>query len=539
MSNSIGMKGYMKGALLLTISAIIVKIMSAIYRVPFQNLVGDAGFYIYQQVYPFISFFVAWTSGGFAVAISKMLADAELCPDASLKKGLISRTVFLYLAGLSLVFFSVLFFGAELLAEWMGDEQLSPLLRTGSFVTLFMPFLAIMKGSFQSRGEMSPVAKAQAFEQFIRVTIILAGAFFVMATSRSLYSAGHMAVLGTVIGEVAGVLLLVYFSGKSFSTVPFKNIGKHHREKKWPIIKEVTLLSISISMSSLLLLCFQLIDSFTVYSLMVENGIESQLAKEMKGIYDRGQSLVQLGIVIASSLSIAIVPLVAVQSKKKTGRGAKPFIQLTYRTALLFGVASSLGLVIVMPYVNKMLFETNALQMVLTIYVLQIIPLSIILTFTAILQGMGKLKVPFLILTGAILFKGIGNMTLVPLWNVLGSAVSSGVVLLFASILFIGYLKKLTSVQFAPLRFYIKLAGAGIAMALAVLLLNECLQMKSGMFSSGRMEAVVFGSVLIVTGAFVFLTFVAKSRMLSEKEWFLIPFGRRMAAYQLWLNKRK
>lgn len=105
MSNSFGMKGYMKGALLLTISAIIVKILSAFYRVPFQNLVGDAGFYIYQQVYPFISFFVVWTSGGFAVAISKMLADAELSPNAEWKKNIISKTVFFYLVALSLFFF--------------------------------------------------------------------------------------------------------------------------------------------------------------------------------------------------------------------------------------------------------------------------------------------------------------------------------------------------------------------------------------------------------------------------------------------------
>lgn len=94
-----------------------------------------------------------------------------------------------------------------------------------------------------------------------------------------------------------------------------------------------------------------------------------------------------------------------------------------------------------MPYVNEMLFETNSLQNVLTVYVLQIIPLSIILTFTAILQGMGKLKVPFFILAGAICFKLIGNMALVPFMNVLGSAVTSAAVLFIAAILLILYLK--------------------------------------------------------------------------------------------------
>ena len=43
MSQPFGMKTYMRGAALLTVAALLVKILSAIYRVPFQNLVGDEG----------------------------------------------------------------------------------------------------------------------------------------------------------------------------------------------------------------------------------------------------------------------------------------------------------------------------------------------------------------------------------------------------------------------------------------------------------------------------------------------------------------
>ncbi len=43
----------MKGALLLTLAGLAGKVLSAGYRIPLQNLTGDVGFYIYQQVYPF------------------------------------------------------------------------------------------------------------------------------------------------------------------------------------------------------------------------------------------------------------------------------------------------------------------------------------------------------------------------------------------------------------------------------------------------------------------------------------------------------
>lgn len=534
MSEHFGMKGYMKGALLLTIAALVVKALSAVYRVPFQNLVGDQGFYIYQQVYPFISFFVVWTSGGFAVAISKMLADARASVHVTEKESLIIRTVFYYLTALSIIFFSILFLGANQLAHLMGDEQLAPLLQTGSFITLFMPVLALMKGSFQSSGDMSPVAYAQVFEQFIRVAIILAGAIFIMSTSKSLYAAGNVAIFGTVIGEVAGVILLFYYT-KKLSAFPKVTTTRH---RKWPILKEVTILSLSVSMSSLLLLCFQLIDSFTVFSLLMENGMPEHDAMEMKGIYDRGQPLVQMGVIIASSLSLAIVPLVAYQSKKKSGRGAIPFIQLTYRTSIMLGLAASLGLVIVMPYVNEMLFETNTLTNVLTIYVMQIVPLSIILTFTAILQGMNKLKIPALILIGAIILKLVGNCFLIPNLNVVGAAIASNIGLFLSAGLLMLYLKKLLNIQLAKGDFYIKLVIASVGMTLAVEVMDTLLQIWIG-FLAGRLESVIFGGFLIFIGAFVFLTIVAKSKILAEKEWFLLPFGRKMAAYQLMLNKKK
>jgi PST family polysaccharide transporter len=539
MSQRFGMKSYMKGAALLTVAALIVKVLSAIYRVPFQNLVGDEGFYIYQQVYPVISIFVVWTSSGFAVAISKILADNDCVVDPIERyerRSTIMRVVFRYLTVLSLLFFAVLFGGAEIIAQWMGDVQLAPLIRTGSLVVLVMPALAILKGGFQSRGIMEPIAYAQVLEQTIRVTVILAGTFIIMTTTKSLYDAGKMAVIGTVIGEVTALILLTYIFYKRFG---LRNKQHLHHAKSMSIIKEVTWLSLSVSMSGLLLLGYQLVDSFTIYSSLIDNGMAPTIAKETKGIYDRGQPLVQLGVVIASSLSLAIVPLVAHLSKKQEGRSAIPYIQLTYKASILFGWSASLGLMLVMPYLNEMLFKTNALSEVLIVYVFQIVPLSIILTFTAILQGYGKLKKPALFLIIGFLLKVILNVRMIGWLGVLGAAVANDIGLLVTALLLIVYLKALTGIQFASGEFYKKVGVASLSMAAVVLV---WLQITSAFLShlmSSRLMAVGIGLTAVALGAFVMLTIIAKKRVFAEKEWYLLPFGRRMAVYQLWLNSKK
>lgn len=310
-----GMKVYVKGVALLTLAALFVKILSMVYRVPFQNLVGDQGFYIYQQVYPFIAIFVVWTSSGFAVAISKLLAEAE-DRDEGVLRGELLRVVFYYLCILSTLFFIILFCGADLFAKWMGDPELASLLRTGSFVTLCMPAIAVYKGFFQARGMMTPVAYAQVMEQTIRVLVILGGTWLVMTTTTSLYQAGQMAVAGTVVGELAGIILLWMYFKK------FKRGNKISVRKKvaiFPVLKELTVLSITVSMSGLLLLFFQLVDSFTVFETLTKSGISTLEAMETKGIYDRGQPLVQVGLVIATSLSLAIVLLLPIHQKRIMG----------------------------------------------------------------------------------------------------------------------------------------------------------------------------------------------------------------------------
>ncbi|MBW9234426.1 oligosaccharide flippase family protein, partial [Leptospira santarosai] len=176
------------------------------------------------------------------------------------------------------------------------------------------------------------VAYGQVVEQAVRVTVILVGTFIVVQTGASLYVAGSTALLGAIVGEIAGIILLLLFIRKKHT--PKIRLTEPERVKIGPIIKNLTIISLSVSMSSLILLFFQLVDSFTVFSSLTENGMDRLIAMETKGTYDRGLPLVQMGILIASTLSLSIVPLIAHTTQKKTGRNAIPYAQLTFRIAL-------------------------------------------------------------------------------------------------------------------------------------------------------------------------------------------------------------
>ncbi|WP_213424287.1 putative polysaccharide biosynthesis protein [Bhargavaea massiliensis] len=523
------MKTFMKGAALLAAAGIIVKILSAVYRIPFQNLVGDKGFYIYQQVYPFIGIITVWTSAGFAVAVSKVMADRDRA-----ESGAVMRIALACLAVVSGASFLVLFFGADTITGWMGDRQLAPLLRAGSLVILFMPLLALLKGVYQSEGRMAPVAGAQVVEQAVRVTVILAGTLIVVSAGASLYMAGEMAMWGAVAGEAAGVLLLFALFRKWTGRPDFRDRSASVRA--WPIIKELTAISLAASLSSLILLFFQMVDSFTVFSLLAET-MERERAMESKGVYDRGQPLVQMGILLASTLSLSIVPLVAAHTAKKGGRTAEPFVRLAWRLAFLFGWAAALGLILVLPYVNEMLFETRSGSAAIMVFCIQIFELSLILPLVAVLQGLGRVKVPALLLLSGLALKAAANWLLVPPFGILGASIAGTAGFAAAAAGILIYFKKVWPVRLADGRFYRMIAVASLMMA--AVLVPWMLLADIWLFDAlpARIGATLTALTGVTIGAAVFLAVIAKARVLSEREWYLIPFGRWLAVLQLILNK--
>lgn len=531
MTQSSGMKTYVSGVALLTLAMLFVKVLSMVYRIPFQNLVGDEGFYIYQQVYPFVAFFVTWTASGLAIAVSRILAES---PHSS--KTLLPL-LFRYLSAIGIVLFVVLFSCASFFAEMMGDLQLAPLLRIGSFIALTIPFLAIYKGLAQKNGDMKTLASSQVIEQLVRVILILCSAYMLLYWHQSLYTVGAFATYATVFGEVVGILWLIS-SVKTNSQnmkrqlIPWK--------EKMHIMKRLTIYSIGISLSSLLLILFQLVDSFTIFDQLKDSGMGIVEAMETKGIYDRGQPLVQVGLVLASSLAMAVVPLITIEMKRRRVKEAEKYMRLTFNVSVMIGVAATVGLMCVMPYMNAMMFKTDALSMTLSLFVLQIVWLSIIMPMMAVLQGLGYTKHPSLLLIAGLIVKLLCNELFVASFGIIGAAVASNIGLALSAIGLLLFLKKVTSVQFVQRSFVKGLFTATIGMLIAVVIweigLVYCTN-QIGMPMRWQATFVALSGVCI--GAFVFLLIATKREVLSVRDWFVLPFGRKVAAFQLYVNRNK
>lgn len=532
-------KQFLKGAMILTLAALATKILSAVYRVPFQNIVGDIGFYIYQQVYPFYGIAIALSTYGFPVIISKLVAEKLEEKDEEGAKD-VALTSFLFLCIVGLIWFMIIFFGAGVIAEWMGDPRLAPLIQVISLSFLLLPPLSSLRGYYQGKENMLPTAVSQVAEQSIRVVTILVFSTLLMAQGHSLYMVGNGALFGSITGGIAGVIVLIFFLvlKKERTASGIFTLSKDYLSICKRLLKDGT----AICVSAMLLILLQFIDSLNVYALLTASGMEEALAKKLKGIYDRGQPFVQIGNVVSTAISLTIVPLVTSAYIGKKESLVREYSQLSLKISIIIGFAASLGLINLIVPTNTMLFENAAGSSVIAVFCMSIFFSCLILTFAGILQGIGSIYYPAVCIIAGVVLKYAGNAILVPIFGTMGASLATISSLALITILMIVRLKKIFPIRLIDYSYYKTLFVSGAAMTLV---LQGLMLLYGRLLTNGmpeRITAVFFSIGGVFIGGAVFILVLLRGNVLSQEELGYLPFGskwvRLMEKFQPIIKRR-
>ena len=223
-----------------------------------------------------------------------------------------------------LLFFLLLFAGAPWIAGWMGNrEWLTLPIRAVSFALLVVPLMSAIRGYFQGHQNMIPTALSQSVDQVVRVaTILFAAWWFMSREGRCGFRGGGGGVrrFHRGSGFAAGI---VVFPPRTPAPV------ERFRRKGWMLCgpglrpvcaREIWRLSLPICLGSLVLPLFSLVDSFTVANLLQWAGWSTDSSIVAKGIFDRGQPLIQFASFFATAIALSIVPAVARQRRGGTPR---------------------------------------------------------------------------------------------------------------------------------------------------------------------------------------------------------------------------
>jgi O-antigen/teichoic acid export membrane protein len=512
---------YVRGVAALGIAAVLSKLLGTLQKIPLQNFAGDGVFGIYNAVYPLYTVILIMATAGFPVAVSKYIAEAKASgkSDREIQRLLYMAAVLLSLAGLA--GFMLLFFGASSISRWIGHSGTEPAIRSISYSLLIIPVLAALRGYFQGLHDMIPTSVTQVIEQLVRVATIFGLLFYGLSWGASDTWIAAGATFGSVTGATAALIVILLYRRRE--RTDYQLAWGWGRADFWRGAKNFSLYSLSVSLGMLAMPLLNLADVFTVPRLLVSSGYSAADAMVWFGVYSRGLPLIQLVVMIAASISVAVIPAIA----DAMGRNDRPMLRNRAESAVqgawVIGLASSFGMLLLAGPLNHMFYTDGAGTTAMAVIGFSSLFGTVYVMSSSVLQGIGAERLPVIHLLLATVFKLVLNLWAVPRFGIDGAAASTVAAYAAACLLNMYWVRRLSGSRYSLLEYVIKpLAAIGV-MAIVVEAVRYGLESMLGYgpigsVSLSRWEYTVIALVGVGTGAAAFLCAGWILRMRSLKE---------------------
>lgn len=174
-------------------------------------------------------------------------------------------------------------------------------------------------------------------------------------------------------------------------------------------------ISISIfALSQLIVILWQVVDSFTIIRLLQHSGIAFKEAIIQKGIYDRGASFIQMGLIVTTTFSFVLIPLLTQAIREHNQIHMNRYANASIKITVVISTAASIGLINLLPLMNVVFFKSNHLTLTLSVYMFTVICVSLIMMNISLLQVQTSIRPIIMGVIIGILSKIILNVILIP-----------------------------------------------------------------------------------------------------------------------------
>ncbi len=332
-----------KGAISLTVSVIIVKIIGFIYKVPLSHVMGDEGMGYFNSAYTVFTFFYMLCSGGVPRAVSIIVTEFDIKEQGVYAKRVLSLALKMFLSigivfSLSLMIFSDFF--ANLIGSSLSAFSLFAIAPSLSFVSAS----GVLRGYLNGKGKMVPIAVSEVIEGSIKFIFGLTLALVATNKGYAVHMVSAFAILGVTIGSFVGSLFLfictkIYKNEKKTE----QKIANNYINKE--IIKRILEISIPITLSSAIMGISNIIDLGMIMKRLISSGIDAEAAVSLYGNFTTlAIPMLNLIMALISPLSSSSLPhLTANYTAKKTA----DFKKLTEQ---IFAVTATVSLPISFAY---------------------------------------------------------------------------------------------------------------------------------------------------------------------------------------------
>lgn len=417
---------FLKGALILTVAGIVVKLIGSVNRILLSRLLGGEGIGLYQMAYPIYLLALSISSAGIPVAISIIVAEKVALGDWR-GANRVFRISLMVLAVTGVAFTMVLWFGAGWLIEqhFVRDPRAYYAIAALAPAIFFVTVLSSYRGYFQGLQMMTPTAISQIGEQLFRVVTMIMLAYLLLPNGIEFAAAG--ASFGAAPGAAAGLLILVYFYWRKrpFFQQRMDSQPELRPESGLSIISRIIRLALPVSLANIMLPVVSNIDLLIVPARLEVAGYTVEQSTELFG-YLTGMAvpLVNMATILTASLAASLVPAVSEAYALRNFHHVFQRTATAIRISNLITIPSFVGMCLLAKPISLMLYGTPNADTSIAILALGIFLLGIHQVTTGVLQGLGHTAIPVINMLASAAVKVVMSWTLtaMPMLGIKGAA---------------------------------------------------------------------------------------------------------------------
>lgn len=499
---------FLKGALILTVAGVIVKIIGSVNRILLSRLLGGEGIGLYQMAYPIYLLALSISSAGIPIAISIIVAEKLALRDYR-GANRVFRISLALLAMTGVFFTAVLYFGASWLIEhhFVRDPRAYYAIAALAPAIFFVTILSSYRGYFQGMQMMTPTAVSQIAEQLFRVITMILFAYLLLPQGLEYAAAG--ASFGAGPGAAAGLLVLIYFYWRHRpqmqENMALQPSGK--QESGWSIIRRMVILALPVSLANIMIPVVSNIDLFIVPARLEAAGFTVEQATEQFG-YLTGMAvpLVNLATILTSSLAASLVPAISEAYTLGDHDTIYRRIATATRISNLITIPSFVGLCLLATPISQMLYGTPNAGTSIAIMAVGIFLLGLHQVTTGVLQGLGHTAIPVVNMVISAVVKTVLSwvLTAMPAFGIMGAAWATNADFGVAALLNVYFVYRYAGFAIG-VKDTVKIVAATAAMGGAVLVVYDVMMLKTLHNTLATLAAIVvgggvYGVVLLLVG---------------------------------------
>ena len=540
MSESQKKSTFFGGAAILAVSAIFVKVIGAIYRIPLGNILPDDVMGDYNAAYNIYNFFLTISTAGLPVALSKTISEANALGRRNQVER-VFRVAFSTFLTLGLVSFFCMTVLAGPLAEYaISNPKAVYCIMALAPSVLCVCVMSSFRGYFQGHFNMMPTGVSQIIEAGSKLLVGLALAMFCMKQFGEAFGSGG-AIIGVSFGSVVALVVIIFLF--------LKNRRQNRRQKSQSadkpepagvILSNLLKLAIPITLGSAATSIVTLIDTKLVMSQLTAifhsvdglalaadgTGAALDAARSLYGIYSKTMSIYNLPFSMMVPLTACIIPAVSAALARRDRREAQKVSESALRVGLLLALPMGMGLCALGGPIMGLLFpriDTAVAGPLLSVLGIASIFVALQLLCNSILQANGMVNLPIVAVVIGGLVKIAVNYTLVgnPAIRINGAPVGTLCCFLVVDILEMLIIRRAIPQPPSFLRALLKPLAAALVMAAAAWasygLLNR--------FLGNALSTV--GAIGV--GVIIYLILVLALRAISPDDLALMPKGDKIA----------